>query len=71
MDGLRADETNLFAKIEKKKQELDRADKRLKSLQGVRPAYMDEYEKIEVDLIKVFSDKNFRSMNNTWKDLEI
>jgi clusterin-associated protein 1 len=36
LENLSSDETNLMAKIEKKKSELDRADKRLKSLQGVR-----------------------------------
>ncbi|KAJ3255718.1 Clusterin-associated protein 1 [Boothiomyces macroporosus] len=54
-ESLQADEYNLLAKIEKKKGELERAEKRLKSLQGVRPAYMDEYEKIEVDLVRVYN----------------
>ncbi|KAJ3022473.1 UNVERIFIED_CONTAM: Clusterin-associated protein 1 [Siphonaria sp. JEL0065] len=36
MEGLSADETNLVAKIEKRRTELERAEKRLKSLQGVR-----------------------------------
>jgi clusterin-associated protein 1 len=36
IENLGSDETNLTAKIDKKKQELDRAEKRLKSLQGVR-----------------------------------
>ncbi|KAM4549378.1 clusterin-associated protein 1 homolog [Odontesthes bonariensis] len=45
-----ADETSLDAKIEKKKQDLERNQKRLQTLQSVRPAFMDEYEKIEEDL---------------------
>ncbi|XP_072245396.1 clusterin-associated protein 1 homolog [Leuresthes tenuis] len=45
-----SDETSLDAKIEKKKQELERHQKRLQTLQSVRPAFMDEYEKIEEDL---------------------
>ncbi|KAJ3076427.1 Clusterin-associated protein 1 [Podochytrium sp. JEL0797] len=53
-EGLEADEVNLGVKIEKRRVELERAEKRLKSLQGVRPAYMDEYEKIEVDLVKLY-----------------
>ncbi|KAI8610157.1 Clusterin-associated protein-1-domain-containing protein [Chytriomyces sp. MP71] len=64
LEGLAADEHNLVAKIEKRKSELERAEKRLKSLQGVRPAYMDEYEKIEVELVKlyeVYMDK-FRNL---------
>jgi clusterin-associated protein 1 len=35
-EGLQADEANLLAKIEKKKQEFERAEKRLQSLQSVR-----------------------------------
>ncbi|XP_024909897.1 clusterin-associated protein 1 homolog isoform X2 [Cynoglossus semilaevis] len=47
-----SDESSLDAKIEKKKQELERNRKRLLTLQSVRPAFMDEYEKIEEDLQK-------------------
>ncbi len=36
LEGLLSDETNLQSKIEKKRMELDRAEKRLKSLQTVR-----------------------------------
>lgn len=51
---LAADEENLSAKIDKKKLELERNEKRLKSLQSVRPAFMDEYEKIEEELGKQY-----------------
>ena len=40
IENLGSDETNLTAKIDRKKQELDRAEKRLKSLQGVRYTYL-------------------------------
>ncbi|XP_035809641.2 clusterin-associated protein 1 homolog isoform X2 [Amphiprion ocellaris] len=49
-----SDETSLDAKIEKKKQELERNRKRLQTLQSVRPAFMDEYEKIEEELQKQY-----------------
>ncbi|XP_062252377.1 clusterin-associated protein 1 homolog isoform X1 [Platichthys flesus] len=49
-----SDVTSLDAKIEKKKQELERNRKRLQTLQSVRPAFMDEYEKIEEDLQKTY-----------------
>ncbi|KAH6564709.1 hypothetical protein BASA62_007757 [Batrachochytrium salamandrivorans] len=64
MESLLSDETNLVSKIEKKKLELDRAEKRLKSLSSVRPAYMDEYEKIEVDLSKLYNTymEKFRNL---------
>jgi clusterin-associated protein 1 len=64
LENLLADESNLLAKIDKKKQELDRAEKRLKSLQSVRPAYMDEYEKIEQELVAIYGDyiEKFRNL---------
>ncbi|XP_043985781.1 clusterin-associated protein 1 homolog [Gambusia affinis] len=59
-----SDEASLDAKIEKKKQDLERHQKRLQTLQSVRPAFMDEYEKIEEELQKqyeVFVEK-FRNL---------
>merc|ERR1719230_1023011 len=44
------DETALEAKIKRKQADLERQEKRLHSLQNVRPAFMDEYEKLEKDL---------------------
>ncbi|KAM9763069.1 clusterin-associated protein 1 homolog isoform 2-T2 [Menidia menidia] len=49
-----SDENSLDSKIDKKKQELERHQKRLQTLQSVRPAFMDEYEKIEEDLQKQY-----------------
>ncbi|KAM3620117.1 uncharacterized protein V6R79_018481 [Siganus canaliculatus] len=59
-----SDETNLDNKIEKKKQELERNRKRLQTLQSVRPAFMDEYEKIEEDLQKQYETyvEKFRNL---------
>lgn len=53
LDNVASDEANLEAKIEKRKSELDRNQKRLATLQTVRPAYMDEYEKLEEELASV------------------
>lgn len=50
LQSVSTDEKNLQAKIEKKKQELIRHKKRLDSLQTVRPAFMDEYERLEQEL---------------------
>ncbi|KAJ3086321.1 Clusterin-associated protein 1 [Quaeritorhiza haematococci] len=66
LENLAADESNLVAKIDKKKVELDRAEKRLKSLQGVRPAYMDEYEKIELELASLYEIYMERFRNLTF-----
>ncbi|XP_034387572.1 clusterin-associated protein 1 homolog isoform X2 [Cyclopterus lumpus] len=59
-----SDETSLDAKIEKKKQEQERNQKRLQTLQSVRPAFMDEYEKIEEDLQKQYETfvQKFRNL---------
>ena len=50
LGNLEGDEANLQQKIDKKKTELDRHQKRLSSLQTVRPAFMDEYERLEAEL---------------------
>eukprot|EP00949_MAST-11_sp_MAST-11-sp1_P003718 g3718.t1 len=47
---LESDRKSLTTKIKKKTADLERNEKRLRSLQTVRPAFMDEYEKLEGDL---------------------
>lgn len=44
-------EEGLDSRIEKRRAELERAEKRLATLQSVRPAYMDEYEKLQVSSV--------------------
>ncbi|KAI9179218.1 hypothetical protein H9P43_005881 [Blastocladiella emersonii ATCC 22665] len=61
--GMSSDAAALTAKIEKKKFEVDRRTKRLKSMQGVRPAYMDEFERVEAELKGVYA-KYVRSLRN-------
>ncbi|XP_060642236.1 clusterin-associated protein 1 isoform X2 [Anolis sagrei] len=55
LNNVASDEASLEAKIEKRKMELERNHKRLQTLQSVRPAFMDEYEKIEEELQKQYS----------------
>ena len=45
---------SLEGKLEKRRAELERADKRLASLAVVRPAYMDEYEDLQAELQELF-----------------
>ncbi|XP_063790862.1 clusterin-associated protein 1 isoform X2 [Pseudophryne corroboree] len=55
-----SDEVNLDSKIEKRRKELERNRARLQTLQSVRPAFMDEYEKLEEELQKqyeIYMDK--------------
>lgn len=54
IESVASDEANLEAKIEKKKAELERNQKRLTTLRAVRPAFMDEYERIEEELSQVY-----------------
>lgn len=60
---LKSDSKHLSSKIEKREMELQRRKKRLKSLQEVRPAYMDEFERLEVDLKKIYKMYVDRSRN--------
>ncbi|XP_043945261.1 clusterin-associated protein 1 [Protopterus annectens] len=54
LNNVASDEANLEAKIEKRKLDLERNQKRLQTLQSVRPAFMDEYEKSQEELQKQY-----------------
>ena len=56
IENVAANEANLEAKIEKKKVELERNQSRLATLKKVRPAFMDEYEKLEGDMKKCYEE---------------
>lgn len=49
-------EQNLDAKIERRRTELDRNQKRLQTLKKVRPAFMEEFERLEVELKNLYED---------------
>jgi len=55
LNNLASDEASLQQRIDKKKAELDRNEKRFASLKAVRPAFMDEYERLEVELSAHYS----------------
>lgn len=71
LDNVASDEANLEAKIEKKRNELERNQKRLSTLQSVRPAYMDEYEKLEEDLQKLYDAYLIRFRNLTYLESQL
>ncbi len=52
--ALRQDEAELDNKIQRRKQELDRAEKRLHGIANVKPEYQDEYEKLESELERFY-----------------
>lgn len=45
---------SLDGKLDKRRAELERAEKRLSSLAVVRPAYMDEFEGLQAELQQLF-----------------
>ncbi|NXH14520.1 CLUA1 protein, partial [Bucco capensis] len=68
LNNVALDEANLEAKVEKRKLEVERSQKRLQTLQSVRPAFMDEYEKIEEQLQKQYSLYLERFRNLTYME---
>ncbi|CAO2641992.1 Clusterin-associated protein 1, partial [Lemmus lemmus] len=72
LNNVASDEANLEAKIEKRKLELERNRKRLQTLQSVRPAFMDEYEKTEEELQKQYDIylEKFRNLAYLEQQLE-
>ena len=72
LEELEKDEKSLEAKIKKRSTELERAEKRIRSLQTVRPAYMDEYERLEQEVEKLYELYviKFRNLAYLEHDLE-
>ncbi|KDO21374.1 hypothetical protein SPRG_13687 [Saprolegnia parasitica CBS 223.65] len=70
---LDAEEKALSAKIKKAQGDLERSEKRLKSLQNVRPAFMDEYEKLEKELERQYAIycERFRNLDYLQRELDL
>ena len=69
IENVASNEANLEAKIEKKRVELERNQKRLHTLKKVRPAFMDEYEKLEEELKQVPKESPPLTSEFTSKDV--
>ena len=52
---LKLDEGELLNKLTRRKQELERADKRLKGIENVKPEYQEEYERLEAELERYYT----------------
>jgi len=52
---LKLDEGELLNKLTRRKQELERAEKRLKGIENVKPEYQEEYERLETELERFYS----------------
>ncbi|RLN37663.1 hypothetical protein BBJ28_00001919 [Nothophytophthora sp. Chile5] len=70
---LDAEEKALAAKIKKAQTDLERSEKRLQSLQHVRPAFMDEYEKLEKELERQYAIycERFRNLDYLQRELDL
>ena len=56
IDNVASDESNLDQKIEQKKQELDRQNKRFEQVQMARPQFQDEFEKLENEFEALYEE---------------
>ncbi|XP_076763793.1 clusterin associated protein 1 [Xylocopa sonorina] len=56
IESVKDTEQNLDTRIERRRVELDRNQKRLQTLKKVRPAFMEEFEKLEVELRALYND---------------
>ena len=54
MTNLAADKKNLGDRVDKKKGELERNQKRLATLDAVRPPWMDDFKKTEVEVVRLY-----------------
>lgn len=72
-EELESDKKTLKLKIQKKQGELERNDKRLRSLQSVRPAFMDDYERLEGELEEHYQSylEKFRNLDYLQHQLDL
>ena len=52
---LHLDEAELDSKIKRRKQEMERAEKRLKGIENVKPEYQEDYERLEAELERFYN----------------
>lgn len=52
---IQTEEMNIDAKIAKKQEELDRQRKRLSTMQGVKPAFVEQHDKIKKEAMKLYN----------------
>ena len=69
---MESDETDLLEEIKKKKVDLERNRNRLESIQHARPAFMDEYEELEIELQKHYElyMERYRNVHYLKREME-
>ncbi|KAF1334504.1 Clusterin-associated protein 1, partial [Globisporangium splendens] len=72
-EELEAEEKALVSKMKKAQTDLEHSEKRLKSLQHVRPAFMGEYEKLERELERQYAIycERFRNLDYLQRELDL
>ena len=70
-DDAEADRKALDSQVEAKQAELERLEKRLASLAHARPAFMDEYERLEEELADEYAAYVARFRNLTWLESQV
>jgi clusterin-associated protein 1 len=72
VENLKGDESRLTEKLAKKQSELSIIEKRVKSLQSVRPPFMDELERLQAELEFLYKDyvTKYRNLNYLESELE-
>lgn len=60
LDNQKTEKNNLESKIQRKQSELERTSHRLVTLQKIRPAYLEEFEKIEIQMKDLYSQYTMR-----------
>lgn len=60
LDAQKNEKANLESKIQRKESELERSNHRLTTLSRIRPAYLEEYEKIEIQMKELYSQYTMR-----------
>ncbi|KRX01625.1 hypothetical protein PPERSA_00332 [Pseudocohnilembus persalinus] len=70
--NLEKDQRTLTEKIRRRTMELEKSQKRLQLMTGMRPAYLDEYERLEIELQKYYDVyiEKFRNLNYLENQLE-
>lgn len=60
VESQNSEKTNLESKIQRKESELERTSHRLATLARIKPAYLEEFEKIEVQMKELYSQYTMR-----------
>lgn len=60
IEGQQTEKANLESKIQRRESELERTTHRLATLQRIRPAYLEEFEKIEVQMKDLYLQYTIR-----------